>query len=51
VRNEISAKYGLGAFDPGLVTETWKWVYQSQDLDPAKIDPQSVVDRSFVPKS
>jgi NitT/TauT family transport system substrate-binding protein len=51
VRNEISAKYGLGAFDPGLVTETWKWVYQSQDLDSAKIDPQSVVDRSFVPRS
>lgn len=49
IKNEISEKEGLGAFEPGLVKETWKWVAQSQELPADKIDPLSVVDTSFLP--
>ncbi|MDB5607498.1 MAG: sulfonate/nitrate transporter [Bradyrhizobium sp.] len=48
--NEISERSGMGAFEPGLVQETWKWVAESQGYAIDKIDPQSVVDRSFTSK-
>lgn len=49
VINEISARTGLGRFDPALVGDAWKWVSQSQGFAADRIDPQSVIDRSFVP--
>lgn len=50
-RNEISAKYGMGTFDPRLVKDTWKWIAKSQSYPLDKLDPESVIDRSFVPRS
>jgi NitT/TauT family transport system substrate-binding protein len=50
IDNEIAKRTGLGAFDPTLVQETWKWVALAQGYPMNKIDPQSVVDRSFIPK-
>jgi NitT/TauT family transport system substrate-binding protein len=48
VENEISKKTGLGAFDPSLVAETWKWVALSQGYAENKISPESVIDRSLI---
>jgi NitT/TauT family transport system substrate-binding protein len=50
-RNEISAKYGMGTFDPQLVKDTWKWIAKSQSYPLDKLDPESVIVRSFVPHS
>jgi NitT/TauT family transport system substrate-binding protein len=50
IDNEVSKRSGLGAFEPELVKETWKWVALSQGYAIDKIDPQSVIDRSFIPK-
>jgi NitT/TauT family transport system substrate-binding protein len=50
IDNEISKRTGLGVFDPALVQESWKWVALSQGYPMDKIDPQSVVDRSFIDK-
>ena len=47
IDNEISKRTGMGAFDPALVQETWKWVALSQGYPMDKLDAQSVVDRSF----
>jgi NitT/TauT family transport system substrate-binding protein len=48
-KNELSVKYGMGTFDPVLVKHTWEWVAKSQSYPLDKIDPEKVVDRSFVP--
>lgn len=50
-RNEISAKYGTGTFDPGLVQDTWKWIAKSQSYPLDKLDPEQVINRSFIPHS
>ena len=50
IKNEISAKYGMGTFDPELVKQSWVWVAKSQGLALNKVDPDKVVDRSFLPK-
>lgn len=50
-RNEISAKYRMGTFDPQLVKDTWKWIAKSQSYPLDKLDPESVIVRSFVPRS
>jgi NitT/TauT family transport system substrate-binding protein len=50
-RNEISAKYGMGTFNPELVKDTWKWIAKSQSYPLDKLAPESVIDRSFVPHS
>jgi NitT/TauT family transport system substrate-binding protein len=47
--NDVSAKDGLGVFEKGRLAESWKRTAQSLKLDPASLDPESVVDRRFVP--
>ncbi|MEM9629069.1 MAG: ABC transporter substrate-binding protein [Pseudomonadota bacterium] len=47
--NEITEKDGLGVFEAERVAATWSRVAAAQDLDPAAIDPESIVDRSFLP--
>ncbi len=47
--NELSEKYGLGKFEPSMVRQTWKWVADAQGFPIDKLDPESVVDRSFLP--
>lgn len=48
IRNEISQRDGLGRFEPRLLASTWNWVAQSMGYDPKKVDPETLVDRSFL---
>jgi NitT/TauT family transport system substrate-binding protein len=50
IKNEVSAKDGMGAFEPGLLKTTWVWVAKSMNYPENKIDPEILVDRSFLPK-
>jgi multidrug efflux pump subunit AcrA (membrane-fusion protein) len=45
--NDVTEKDGLGAFEEGRLTATWERVSKAQGLDPASLDPETVVDRSF----
>src|SRR5258707_771499 len=48
IKNEITAKYGMGTFEPGLLKKTWEWVAKAQAYPMDKIDPEKAIDRSFV---
>ena len=48
LQNEISRRDGLGQFDPKLLATTWTWVARSMNYAPAKVDPEKLVDRSFL---
>lgn len=48
IRNEVSDRYGVGAFDPELLRKTWLWVAESQKYAPDRVDPEVGVDRSFL---
>jgi NitT/TauT family transport system substrate-binding protein len=50
IRNSISDKDGIGAFDPKLLKATWEWVAKAKNYPLNKIDPEALVDRSFLPK-
>ncbi len=47
--NDLTETYGLGAFDADRLAKTWARVAEAQDLDPASLDPETIVDRSFLP--
>jgi len=47
VYNEVTDKDGLGTFEPVRLKATWERVSTAQGIDPSKIDPETVVDRSF----
>lgn len=49
--NEVTEADGLGTLDPARVAATWARVAAAQGLDPAALDPESVVDRSFLPEN
>jgi NitT/TauT family transport system substrate-binding protein len=49
VFNEVTEKDGLGALEASRLAATWERVSAAQGLDPAKLDPESIVDRSFAP--
>lgn len=49
--NEITESDGLGAITPERLKATWERVAAAQGLDPAKLDPETVVDRGFTPES
>lgn len=50
VFNEVTEKDGLGAFEAERLAATWARVAAAQGLDPAALDPEEVVDRSFMPE-
>ncbi|MCX7272958.1 MAG: ABC transporter substrate-binding protein [Burkholderiales bacterium] len=50
IRNEVSARTGMGAFDPALLRTTWSWVARAMNYPADKIDPEKLVDRRFAPK-
>lgn len=50
LQNEISKRDGLGAFEPKLLASTWTWVAKSMNFAPSKVDPEKLVDRSFLAK-
>jgi NitT/TauT family transport system substrate-binding protein len=47
--NEVTEKFALGTFDEGRLAATWERVSAAQGLDPASLEPESIVDRSFLP--
>jgi NitT/TauT family transport system substrate-binding protein len=49
VFNDVTKTDGLGAFEPQRLAATWERVAAAQGLDPAALDPESIVDRSFMP--
>ncbi len=49
VFNEVTEKDGLGTIEPERLAATWSRVAAAQGLDPAVLDPESIVDRSFMP--
>ena len=51
IKNDITAKYGLGTFDPGWLNKSWEWVAKAQKYPLDKLNPETVVDRSFMPQS
>jgi len=51
IRNAVSAQDGFGSYTPALLHETWDWTAKSLDLKPDALNPEQVVDRSFVPHS
>jgi NitT/TauT family transport system substrate-binding protein len=50
IKNEISAKDGAGAFESSLLRKTWEWVAKSENYPLDKVNPETLVDRSFLPK-
>ncbi|WP_050464678.1 ABC transporter substrate-binding protein [Herbaspirillum autotrophicum] len=48
IKNDISAAKGFGTFDPVLLKNTWTWVAKSMNYPAARIDPEKLVDRSFL---
>lgn len=51
IRNDIAAKDGYGNFEPALLKKTWEWVAKSMNQPSDKLDPETAVDRSILPKS
>lgn len=49
VFNEVTEADGLGVFEPGRLAATWTRVAAAQGFDPAALDPETIVDRSFLP--
>jgi len=50
IKNDISAKDGPGKFEPGLLKKTWEWVAKSENYPMDKIDPERLVNRTFLPE-
>lgn len=51
VFNDVTDKDGFGVFEPGRLQATWERVSASQGLEPGALDPESIVDRSYMPES
>ncbi|HTP83677.1 MAG TPA: ABC transporter substrate-binding protein [Alphaproteobacteria bacterium] len=51
IKNEVSERYGMGTYDPVLLKKTWEWVAKAQNYPLDKLDPETVVNRTFLPRS
>ena len=49
IYNEITEKFGLGTFDKDRLAVTWERVSKAQGLESDTLDPETIVDRSFLP--
>lgn len=49
VFNTFSETHGLGAFEPSRLAATWQWTAEAQEMDVNLLDPESIIDRRFVP--
>ena len=47
--NDVTEADGQGALTPERLVQTWGFVSQAQELDIDALDPESVVDRRFLP--
>jgi NitT/TauT family transport system substrate-binding protein len=50
IDNPIEQSEGLGAFQKDRLYKTWEWTAKAQHLPLTTIDPETAVDRSFIPK-
>jgi NitT/TauT family transport system substrate-binding protein len=50
IKNEITDRDGVGVFEPELLKKTWVWVAKAQNYPMDKINPESLIDRSFLKK-
>jgi NitT/TauT family transport system substrate-binding protein len=51
IKNDVSAKDGMGRFEPSLLKKTWEWVAKSENYPIDRINPETLVNQSFQPKS
>ncbi len=49
VMNEVSDRDGLGGFAPERLATTWEWTARAQKLDRNSFNPETAVNRNFVP--
>ena len=47
--NEISEADGLGAMTPERIATTWDWVARANELSVDSLDPETIVNRDFMP--
>ncbi|WOD11385.1 ABC transporter substrate-binding protein [Pseudomonas sp. NyZ704] len=51
VDNEISEADGLGTMTPERVASTWEWVARANELSTDSLDPETIINRGFMPES
>lgn len=51
VINEVSARDGIGNFEPKRVATTWQWTARGQHIDPASFNPETALTREFIPEA
>lgn len=51
VFNDVTDQDGLGAFESGRLAATWERVAAAQGFDVGTLDPETIVDRSFLPSN
>lgn len=49
VFNEVTEELGLGGYDADRLAATWTRVAEAQGLDASALDPESLIERSFLP--
>ena len=47
--NEVTEADGQGALTPERLVQTWEWVSQAQELEMDALEPETIVDRRFLP--
>jgi NitT/TauT family transport system substrate-binding protein len=50
IDNPIMKAEGLGSFQKERLYKTWEWTAKAQHMPVDKINPETAVDRSFIPK-
>jgi NitT/TauT family transport system substrate-binding protein len=50
IANPITEKDGMGAFEKARLATTWAWTAKAQNMPLDKLDPETTVDRSVMPK-
>jgi len=48
--NDIAKANGPGTFQKALLAKTWEWTAKAQNIPLDKLDPETAVDRSLLPK-
>jgi NitT/TauT family transport system substrate-binding protein len=48
--NDIAKTNGVGTFEKALLAKTWEWTAKAQNMPLDKLDPETAVDRSLLPK-
>jgi NitT/TauT family transport system substrate-binding protein len=48
--NDIAKANGAGVFEKALLAKTWEWTAKAQNMPLDKLDPETAVDRSLLPK-